>query len=95
MAAAEILEALMLLSFGAAWPASIVKSWHSRTAKGKSGAFLFIVLFGYICGVGAKFAAGNPGWVVILYFLNLATVGADTALYFRNLRLDARRGREE
>lgn len=92
--AAQILEALMLVSFGMAWPVSIIKSWRTRSAKGKSLAFLLIVLFGYFCGVGAKFASGNPGWVVYLYFLNIATVSTDTILYFRNRRLDAMRERE-
>ena len=40
----SIFEAVMLLCFAAAWPAAIHKSWVSRTARGKSLAFLIIVL---------------------------------------------------
>lgn len=86
---AELLEAAMLLSFGAAWPASILKSYRSRTARGKSLFFLFIVEFGYVCGIFAKFATGSEvSFVVVFYFLNLLMVGLDIALYFRNARLD-------
>ena len=35
-----LLESAMLVAFGAAWPANIIKSLKSRTAKGKSLAFL-------------------------------------------------------
>lgn len=84
----ELLEVAMVLSFGAAWPASIVKSLRSRTAKGKSIAFLLIIAFGYLCGIGSKFATGRVSYVVLFYIINLAAVCIDTALYFRNRRLD-------
>ena len=35
-----ILETVMLLCFAAAWPASIHKSWVSKTRKGKSLSFM-------------------------------------------------------
>jgi hypothetical protein len=40
----------MLVCFGAAWPASIYRSWTSRTVAGKSLVFLIIVFAGYIAG---------------------------------------------
>lgn len=86
---AEILEVAMLLSFGAAWPASIAKSLRSRTAKGKSVAFLLIIALGYVAGIAAKFAGGRVNYVVAFYFVNLAAVLLDTAIWFRNRRLDA------
>lgn len=85
----ELLEAIMILSFGAAWPFSIVKSYRSRTAKGKSLFFMLVVEFGYLCGIASKFASGNISYVLIFYFFNLFAVGIDLALYFRNRRLDA------
>ena len=85
---AEILEVAMLLSFGAAWPASILKSWRSRTARGKSIMFLLIVNFGYLCGIGAKIAGNNVSYVVIFYIINICAVSTDCILYFRNRRLD-------
>lgn len=80
----------MLLTFGAAWPASILKSHRSRTAKGKSLFFMLLVEFGYLCGIAAKFATGKEvSFVVYFYFLNLCAVAVDIAFYFRNRRLDA------
>lgn len=84
----ELLEVAMLLAFGFAWPASIMKSVRARTARGKSIAFLLIVAFGYCCGIGAKFASGKVNYVMIFYLINLLAVGIDTSLYFRNRNLD-------
>ena len=47
----HILETLMLVCFGAAWPLSIVKSWRARTARGKSLGFLAVILLGYAAGL--------------------------------------------
>lgn len=84
----EIFEALMMLAFGAAWPASIVKSFRSRTSGGKSLQFMLIINFGYVCGIISKFTANAVSYVVALYFLNFLMVSVDTILYFRNKRLD-------
>ncbi len=87
----NILESGMLLAFGVAWPVNIAKSLQSRTAKGKSISFLLIVIFGYICGISAKLAAGAINYVLFFYFLNIVMVSIDAGLYFRNLRLDKAR----
>jgi hypothetical protein len=87
----EILEVAMVLSFGAAWPTSIAKSIKARTAKGKSIFFLFIILFGYACGIGSKVAAGNLNYVVIFYIINFVMVSIDMAFYFRNQKIDRQR----
>ena len=93
----EILEVIMIVSFGVSWPMNVIKSYKSRTAKGKSLAFLLLILFGYVAGILSKLI--NPGflaeisskwYVLFFYFLNLLMVAADLALYFRNRRLDAR-----
>ncbi len=83
----SILEILMLLSFGFAWPGSIYKSYTARTAKGKSLSFLLIVLFGYICGITNKIIVGNY-FVLVFYILDFIMVSTDTCLYFRNRKLD-------
>lgn len=44
---AEILEVIMMVSFGASWPLNVVKSYKARTTKGKSLTFLLLILFGY------------------------------------------------
>ena len=86
----SIYEAVMLLCFGAAWPFAIVKSWRSRTSKGKSVPFLFVILVGYAAGIMNKVTLGqchDP--VLILYIANTLMVGTDVALYYRNRWLDA------
>jgi len=81
-------EAGMLICFGAAWPTSIVKSLKSRSTKGKSVTFLFIVLTGYIMGIIHKILY-NMDIVLVCYVINLIMVSADTVIYFRNKRLEA------
>lgn len=84
-----IFEALMMVCFGLSWPASILKSWRSRTNKGKSAFFLFIILFGYACGLAHKlFWQAQIDRIVWLYVLNMAMVAADICLYFRNAVYD-------
>lgn len=80
-------EIIMLTCFGFAWPFSIVRSWRSRTAKGKSIIFLTVVIIGYIAGILHKVIYS---WdkVVLLYILNLIMVSIDAAIYFRNKNID-------
>lgn len=85
---AEILEVIMVVSFGASWPLSIMKSYKARTAKGKSLLFLLLILFGYAAGIASKFVSGNITYVTIFYIINFIVVGVDTLLYFRNRKLD-------
>ena len=81
---AEILEALMVISFGCSWPMNIIKSLRAKTTKGKSLMFLLLIEFGYVCGIISKLVSGNITYVFIFYVLNLLMVGTDIALYFRN-----------
>ena len=95
----EILEIIMIVSFGMSWPANVLKSYRARTAKGKSISFLCLIFFGYIAGIASKFtneaymAAFSEKWYVLFfYILNFTMVGVDLALYFRNRRLDREKG---
>jgi hypothetical protein len=81
----------MVIAFGISWPVNIIKSVKTRSAKGKSLAFLLFIFGGYICGIAAKLVAGSITYVFIFYVLNLLMVGTDILLYFRNRRLDAER----
>lgn len=83
----SIFEVMMLVCFGAAWPMNIYKSYHSRTAKGKSVVFMFTVEVGYICGMINKIVY-NFDFVLFLYMLNFAMVAVDIALYYRNRKYD-------
>lgn len=83
----SIFEVIMLVCFGSAWPTSIYTSYTSRTAKGKSIVFLFIVFSGYIAGILHK-VFYNFDWVVILYAINGLMILVDITLSIRNRTLD-------
>jgi len=92
---AEILEIIMIVSFGASWPMNVMKSYKARTAKGKSLAFLCLILFGYIAGIASKFmndaymaAFAEKWYVLFFYVLNFIMVFTDFCIYFRNKKLD-------
>lgn len=92
---AELLEILMIISFGVSWPMNVIKSYKARTAKGKSLAFLYLIFFGYIAGISSKLvnkeymaAIGQKWYVLFFYVLNFIMVGADLVLYYRNRALD-------
>ena len=91
----ELLEIIMIVSFGASWPLNLMKSYKARTTKGKSLAFLLLIFFGYIAGISSKLI--NPAYmatfaekwyVLFFYVLNLLMVGMDLCVYARNYRLD-------
>ena len=92
---AEILETVMIVSFGLSWPMNVIKSYRARTAKGKSLLFLCFILFGYVAGITGKFLNeaymadfASKWYVLVFYVLNLLMVGADIVLYARNTALD-------
>ncbi len=84
----ELLEMLMVISFGISWPTSLYKSYTARTAEGKSVLFLCFILAGYLFGIGSKLVKGTITYVFVFYIINLVMVSADLALYLRNRRLD-------
>ena len=91
----EILEILMIVSFGASWPFNVIKSWRARTTKGKSLLFLCLILFGYIAGIASKLlneaymaSFASKWYVLFFYVLNFLMVGADVVMYIRNYKLD-------
>lgn len=83
-----IFELLMVLCFGFSWPISVVKSYRSKTAAGKSIFFISLIWIGYVCGITGKIVSGNISYVLIFYFINLIMVTADIAIYFRNKKYD-------
>ena len=91
----EILEIIMIVSFGASWPLNVLKSYRARTTKGKSLAFLCLILFGYVAGITSKLvndaymaSFAEKWYVLFFYVLNFIMVSADLCLYIRNYRLD-------
>lgn len=96
---AEILEVIMVVSFGASWPFNVIKSYKARTAKGKSILFLCLILFGYVAGIASKLINeaymanfATKWYVLFFYVLNFIMVFADLMLYFRNKKLDRENG---
>lgn len=84
----EILEAFMLVCFGISWPISVVKNIKAKTAKSMSLPFILLIIAGYIAGIASKFISGNIGYVLIVYFLNILSVGINLVVYFINLHRD-------
>lgn len=98
----EILEIIMIVSFGASWPLNVIKSYKARTTKGKSLPFLLLIFFGYVAGIMSKFmneeymADFSKKWyVLVFYFLNITMVGLDLIMYIRNYKLDKKREASE
>jgi hypothetical protein len=83
-----LFEALMLVAFGCSWPASILKSLRTRYVRGKSPAFMVIILTGYVCGITHKVLNPPPAeagflarYVIWLYVLLFVLVSTDLILY--------------
>lgn len=88
MILSQILEVMMVVSFGLSWPLSIIKSYKTRTTKGKSIFFLYCIWLGYAAGIASKLVSGPLNYVIYFYILNFIMVFVDIALYYRNRRLD-------
>ena len=87
----EILEIIMVVSFGISWPLNVIKSYQARSTKGKNLWFLMLIFFGYICGIASKLTADSYKWYVLFFYvLNFIMVGIDLLLYWRNYRLEYR-----
>lgn len=91
----EILEVIMLVSFGASWPINVIKSYKARSTKGKSVAFLLLILFGYVAGIASKLlndaymaTFGQKWYVLCFYVLNFLMVFTDLLMYLRNRRIE-------
>ena len=98
---AEILEIIMVVSFGASWPLNVMKSYRARTTKGKSVGFLLLILFGYVAGITSKLVNeaymadfAQKWYVLFFYVLNFIMVSVDFCLYLRNRKLDKAREKE-
>ena len=98
----ELLEIIMVLSFGASWPLNVMKSYQARTTKGKSLGFLLLIWFGYIAGISSKLcneaymaSFGQKWYTLVFYVINFLMVTVDMLIYFRNYRLDKAAAKEE
>lgn len=80
-----IFEFLMLCCFGFSWPFSIAKSIRTKSSKGKSLAFMLLIVLGYVFGIVHKLLYSR-NWVIWAYVALLVLVCTDIALYFVNRR---------
>ncbi len=82
----------MLIAFGFSWPFNIIKSWKSGTARGKSIAFEYIIVAGYLIGLLGKIISwriiGELAYSVWFYIADIIMVVTDIVLYYRNVALD-------
>lgn len=83
----SVFEILMLICFGISWPFSIHKTYTSRTTKGKSAVFLYVVAAGYVAGILHKIFYRFDG-VIVFYIINLLMVFVDIGCFYRNLWLE-------
>lgn len=86
----DFFMALMLIAFGASWPAQIIKTIRVKNPVGKSFLFQILVISGYICGiVGTILNKQGLHWLVFVYLLDIALVSTDLILsliYLKRLR---------
>ena len=83
----ELLEAAMLICFGVSWPVSANKLLRSKSIKGVSAVFLWLVFTGYVLGTIGK-AIYNPSYVLTVYMFNTCMVSTNLVIYYRNKRLE-------
>jgi len=76
----KICEMMMLLCFAVGWPISIIKSLRTKVVKGKSPAFMIVIIAGYIFGILRKILLFD--WVIYIYIFNITIVSFDLFLYF-------------
>ncbi len=75
----SIYEAIMLICFGASWPFAVVKTYKTKSVKGKSRLFLSLIIIGYIFGMINKII-NTVDIVFWLYVINLLLVSTDLFL---------------
>lgn len=87
----EILEVVMIVSFGISWPINLIKAIRSKSTKGSSISFLFLIFFGYIAGIISKLTnttymnqLSSKWYVLVVYCINLFIVGLNIIVYFNN-----------
>ncbi len=95
----QLCEIGMLIAFGCSWPFNIAKSWRSRTAKGKSVVFEYIIIGGYLVGLLGKIITWHRTGILAysswFYIADILMVAVDMVLYYRNTALDRKRDSEE
>lgn len=87
----SVLEVLMIVCFGVAWPINLYNSAKNRSTKGKNLLFMSFIVLAYVFGILNKLFVSVDG-AVWFYLLNETMVLADYVLYFVNRRREIRLG---
>ena len=88
-------EIIMIVLFGLSWPNNVLKTWRSKSTRGKSLLFLVLIWSGYAFGIAGKLLSANAKWYVLFfYILNFSMVSADLYLYMHYRRMEARQAVE-
>jgi hypothetical protein len=77
----SIFEMIMLVCFGISWPFAIFKTLRTKSVKGVSSAFYFLVLIGYLSGIIHKILF-NFNYVLIFYVINALMVLIQIILFY-------------
>lgn len=83
MTTAYLLEAVMLICFGLAWPVANLRMLRTGKPNGKGMLFTLLILTGYLSGAAAKVVlAGDSGLAAVfwLYLFNASSVAINLAL---------------
>ena len=51
----SIFEAIMLICFGASWPAAVYKTYTTKNVESKSLLFMSLIILGYLAGMAHTF----------------------------------------
>lgn len=78
----SIFEAAMLICFGASWPVSLWVTCKTKTVKGRSVVFSWLILLGYICGMAHKIIYDFNNIIYLYVFIALLVI-ADIILWYR------------
>ena len=90
----QLFESVMLICFGLSWPLNVIKNIKAKTAKGMSLPFILLIVTGYVAGITAKIITGQINYVLAVYFINLTIVAVNIIVYFRNVSLDKKGGKQ-
>ncbi len=87
----SVLEVLMIVCFGLAWPLNLYNSIKSQSTEGKNLLFMTFILLAYIFGILNKVFVSRDA-AVYFYLLNEAMVVADFFVYLRTADGKSERG---
>jgi hypothetical protein len=83
----SVLEAAMIVFFGISWPINVMKTYRTKSTKGKSLLFLMLIFVGYLFGITAK-VLFSMNYVLFFYLFNTFFVGCDILLFLHYRKVE-------